>query len=76
MGEPLKNPPVYFTVAQVRFNMLLKLADYLPLHSGRAAESRISGIHSPRNDGLAVLDSRGQSGATACVARPISVRKF
>lgn len=30
MGTPLKNPPVYFTVAQVRFNPLLKLADYLP----------------------------------------------
>ena len=30
MGTPLKNPPVYFTVAQVRFNALLKLADYLP----------------------------------------------
>lgn len=30
MGKPLKNPPVYFTVVQVRFNALLKLADYLP----------------------------------------------
>lgn len=30
MGTPLKNPPVYFTVAQVRFNALLKLSDYLP----------------------------------------------
>lgn len=30
MGPPLKKPPVYFTVAQVRFNTLLKLADYLP----------------------------------------------
>lgn len=30
MGTPLKNPPVYFTVAQVRFNALLKLAEYLP----------------------------------------------
>lgn len=30
MGAPLKNPPVYFTVAQVRFNTLLKLVDYLP----------------------------------------------
>jgi uncharacterized protein (TIGR04255 family) len=30
MGAPLKNPPVYFTVAQVRFNALLKLAEYLP----------------------------------------------
>lgn len=30
MGTPLKNPPVYFTVAQLRFNTLLKLADYLP----------------------------------------------
>jgi uncharacterized protein (TIGR04255 family) len=30
MGTPLKNPPVYFTVAQVRFNSVLKLAEYLP----------------------------------------------
>lgn len=30
MGQPLKNPPVYFTVAQVHFNALLKLSDYLP----------------------------------------------
>jgi len=30
MGTPLKNPPVYFTVAQVRFNAILTLADYLP----------------------------------------------
>jgi uncharacterized protein (TIGR04255 family) len=30
MGTPLKNPPVYFTVAQVRFNAILKLTDYLP----------------------------------------------
>lgn len=30
MGKPLKTPPVYFTVVQVRFNPLLKLADYLP----------------------------------------------
>lgn len=29
MGEPLKNAPVYFTVAQVRFNPVLKLKDYL-----------------------------------------------
>lgn len=30
MGTPLKNPPVYFTLAQVRFNALLKLGEYLP----------------------------------------------
>lgn len=30
MGAPLKNPPVYFTVAQVRFNPLLKLTNFLP----------------------------------------------
>lgn len=30
MGNPLKNPPVYFTVAQVRFNAILKLSEYLP----------------------------------------------
>ncbi len=30
MGPPLTKPPVYFTVAQVRFNPLLKLPDFLP----------------------------------------------
>jgi uncharacterized protein (TIGR04255 family) len=30
MGKPLNNPPVYFTIAQVRFNPILKLADFLP----------------------------------------------
>ncbi len=30
MGKPLKQPPVYFTVAQVRFNTVLKLSEYLP----------------------------------------------
>lgn len=30
MGTPLKNPPVYFTLAQVLFNPILVLADFLP----------------------------------------------
>lgn len=30
MGNPLKNPPVYFTLVQVRFNAILKLSEYLP----------------------------------------------
>ncbi|MFS2099410.1 TIGR04255 family protein [Variovorax sp. Varisp85] len=30
MGTPLKHPPVYFTVAQARFNALLNLSEYLP----------------------------------------------
>ncbi len=30
MGAPLKNPPVYLTLAQVRFNPILKLGDFLP----------------------------------------------
>lgn len=30
MGAPLKNPPVYLTLVQVRFNPILKLADFLP----------------------------------------------
>lgn len=30
MGTPLKNPPVYLTLAQVRFNPILKLGDFLP----------------------------------------------
>jgi uncharacterized protein (TIGR04255 family) len=31
MGVPLKNPPVFLTIAQVRFNPILKLADFLPV---------------------------------------------
>lgn len=30
MGTPLKNPPVYLTLVQARFNPVLKLADYVP----------------------------------------------
>jgi uncharacterized protein (TIGR04255 family) len=30
MGTPLKSPPVYFTLVQVRFNAILKLSEYLP----------------------------------------------
>ncbi|MEQ9107798.1 MAG: TIGR04255 family protein [Limnobacter sp.] len=30
MSAPLKTPPVFFTLCQVRFNKLLTLADYLP----------------------------------------------
>ena len=30
MGTPLKNPPVYFTLAQTQFNPILKLEDFLP----------------------------------------------
>lgn len=30
MGTPLKNPPVYLTLAQVRFNPILTLVDFLP----------------------------------------------
>lgn len=30
MGTPLKNPPVFFTLVQARFNALLKIGDYVP----------------------------------------------
>ena len=30
MGNPLKKPPVYFTLAQVRFNTILKIRDFVP----------------------------------------------
>ena len=30
MSPPLKSPPVYFTVAQIRFNALLTLANFVP----------------------------------------------
>ena len=31
MSLPLKSPPVYFTVAQIRFNTVLTLADFIPV---------------------------------------------
>ena len=33
MGKPLKKPPVYFTLAQVRFNTILKIRDFSGLDS-------------------------------------------
>jgi len=42
MGDPLKNPPVYFTVAQVRFNPILKLADFLPAIQEGFRQARFS----------------------------------
>lgn len=30
MGTPLNNPPVYLTLAQIRFNPILKLIEFLP----------------------------------------------
>lgn len=30
MGTPLRNPPVYFTLAQVKFNPILKLDEFVP----------------------------------------------
>lgn len=30
MGSPLKTPPVYFTILQVRYNPILKLTEFLP----------------------------------------------
>src|SRR5690606_15952364 len=40
MGQKMRNAPVYFTVAQVRFNPVLKLEPYLP-----TIQDRMRGLH-------------------------------
>lgn len=42
MGKQMKNAPVYFTVAQIQFNPVLKMEDYLP-----AIQDRMRTIHFP-----------------------------
>lgn len=42
MGTPLRNPPVYFTVAQVRFNPILNLGEFLPAIQDAFRRARFS----------------------------------
>ena len=61
MGKPLKTPPVYFTVVQVRFNPLLKLADYLPSIQESMRQSGYPAFTHRQSMGLRFAINDGQS---------------
>ena len=60
MGTPLKNPPVYFTVAQVRFNALLKLAEFLPTIQESLRQAGFPDFASHKSVVLQVMMHEGQ----------------
>lgn len=60
MGKPLKTPPVYFTVAQVRFNTLLKLSDYLPSIQEGLRKSGFPAFTAHKSIALQVIIQDGQ----------------
>jgi len=59
MGTPLKNPPVYFTLAQVAFNPVLKLPEFIPTIQ---EAMRQSGYPDFRADKKVAIELRVQDG--------------
>jgi uncharacterized protein (TIGR04255 family) len=60
MGAPLKNPPVYFTIAQVRFNTILKLADFLPAIQENLRHAGFSDFGVQKTVVLQIVTQEGQ----------------
>jgi uncharacterized protein (TIGR04255 family) len=60
MSAPLKNPPVYFTIAQARFNTVLKLADYLPMIQERLRLAAYPDFQVQKTVVLQMLVQQGQ----------------
>jgi len=71
MGTPLKSPPVYFTLVQVRFNSILKLAEYLPSVQD---EMRKSGFPDFVTRKEMVLQLTQQDGQT--IPTPMTTERF
>lgn len=71
MSKPLKNPPVYFTVAQVRFNTILKLSEYLPSIQDRM---RQDGFPAFTTQSTFALQFNIQDGQT--IPQPISHEQY
>lgn len=70
MGR-LSNPPVYFTLAQVRFNRLLKLSDFLPNIQECLRQERFPDFTTHKQFGLEV---NFQNGAPAPL--PVTVERY
>lgn len=71
MGAPLRNPPVYFTVAQVRFNALLKLAEYLPSIQEAMRRAGYPDFVTHKSIGLQIAMQDGQA-----VPTPVQQERF
>lgn len=71
MGTPLKNPPVYFTVTQVRFNALLKLSDYLPSIQEGLRKAGYPAFSTHSSIAIQLADKDGQ-----VVPQPVSHEQF
>lgn len=70
MGR-LSNPPVYFTLAQVRFNRLLKLSDFLPNIQERLRQERFPDFSTQTQFAIEV---NFQNGTPAPV--PVAVERY
>lgn len=71
MGKPLKTPPVYFTVAQVRFNTLLKLATYVPELQERLRKAGYPAFSTQTAMAVSFSASNGQQ-----LAHPVALEQF
>lgn len=61
MGIPLKDPPVFLTLAQVKFNPVLNLAEYLPIIQDHFRNKGYPDFQSHK--GFAIRLQAGQEGA-------------
>src|ERR1035438_4053623 len=60
MDNPLKNRPVFVTVAQVRFNAVLKLAEFLPTIQERFRTSGFPDYAANKVMVIQVVNQNGQ----------------
>lgn len=74
MGTPLKNPPVYLTLAQVRFNPILKLSDFLPSIQESFRQAGYPDFE--RQDIITFPFFAGQDAPPSASARPVRQEKF
>lgn len=74
MGTPLKNPPVYLTLAQVRFNPILKLSDFLPSIQESFRQAGYPDFE--RQDIISFPIFADQDAPPSVPARPVRQEKF
>lgn len=72
METPLKNPPVYLTLAQVRFNPVLKLDDFL---SGIQESFRLAGYPDFERQSVISIQVTAQDGQPS-VPTPVQHERF
>jgi uncharacterized protein (TIGR04255 family) len=76
MGAPLKNPPVYLTLAQVRFNPVLKLGDFLPAIQENFRRAGYPDFEPQRSVSIRLMVVQDQKVNPEPVPQPISQERF